>query len=90
MFDRVSPVVIGLNQSERVSSRMTGQLACNALQIALWRRKRPDNVIVRSDQDGQFCSAEYQALLKRHMLCGSMSAKGCYYDYACVEDLFLS
>ncbi|MGQ7148321.1 DDE-type integrase/transposase/recombinase, partial [Escherichia sp. SS-MK2] len=55
-----------------------------ALQMALWRRKRPRNVIVHTDRGGQYCSADYQAQLKRHNLRGSMSAKGCCYDNACV------
>ncbi|HAZ3610221.1 TPA: IS3 family transposase [Escherichia coli] len=66
------------------------QLACDALQMAQWRRKRPRNVIVHSDRGSQYCSADYQALLKRHNLRGSMSAKGCCYDNACVESFFHS
>ncbi|ANO92568.1 hypothetical protein GJ11_p01960 (plasmid) [Escherichia coli] len=42
---------------------------------------------VHSERIG-VCSAEYQALLKRHNLCGSMSTKGCCYDNACVEIFF--
>jgi putative transposase len=55
---------------------MTVQLACDVLQMVLWRRKCPENVIVHTDRGGQCCSADYQALLKRHNLLGSMSAKG--------------
>ncbi|ENF40521.1 integrase core domain protein [Escherichia coli P0304816.13] len=55
-----------------MSPRMTAQLACDALQMALWRRKRPRNVIVHTDRGGQYCSADYQAQLKRHNLRGSM------------------
>lgn len=73
-----------------MSSRMTAQLACDALQMALWRRKRPENVIVHTDRGGQYCSADYLALLKRHNLHGSMSAKGCCYDNACAESFFHS
>nr|WP_246777389.1 IS3 family transposase [Escherichia coli] len=73
-----------------MSPRMTAQLACDALQMALWRRKRPRNVIVHTDRGGQYCSADYQAQLKRHNLRGSMSAKGCCYDNACVESFFHS
>lgn len=40
--------------------RMTAQLACDALQMALWRRKCPENVIVHTDRGGQYCSADYQ------------------------------
>lgn len=39
--------------------------------------------MVHTDRGGQYCSAEYQALLKRYSLRGSMSAKGCCYDNAC-------
>lgn len=71
-----------------MSSRMTEQLACDALQMALWRRKRPKNVIVHTDRGGQYCSTDYQSLLKRHNLQGSMSARGCCYDHACAESFF--
>lgn len=54
---------------------MTAQLVCDALQMALWRRKRPDNVIVHTDRGGQYCSADYQNSLKHYSLRGSMSAK---------------
>jgi len=68
-----------------MSSRMTAQVGCDALQMVLWRRKRPENVIVYTDRGGQYCSGDYQVLLKRHNLRGSMSAKGCCYDNACTE-----
>lgn len=64
---------------------MTAQLACDALQMPPCRRKRPGNMIVHTDRGGQYCSWDYQALLKRHNLRGSKSAKGCCYDIACVE-----
>lgn len=79
VIDLWSRAIIGWS----MSSRMTAQLAGSALQMALWLRKRPENVIVHSDRGGQYCSADYQALLKRHNLHGSMSAKGCCYDNAC-------
>lgn len=86
VIDLWSRAVIGWS----MSSRMTAKLACDALQMALWRRKRPKNVIVHTDRGGQYCSADYQALLKRHSLHGSMSAKGCCYDNACAESFFHS
>ncbi|EFN7870053.1 TPA: IS3 family transposase [Escherichia coli] len=86
VIDLWSRAVIGWS----MSPRMTAQLACDALQMALWRRKRPRNVIVHTDREGQYCSADYQAQLKRHNLRGSMSAKGCCYDNACVESFFHS
>ncbi|WP_368678915.1 IS3 family transposase [Dickeya zeae] len=86
VLDLWSRAVIGWS----MSSRMTAKLACDALQMALWRRKRPKNVIVHTDRGGQYCSADYQALLKRHSLRGSMSAKCCCYDNACAESFFHS
>ncbi|HCD7234724.1 MULTISPECIES: IS3 family transposase [Klebsiella] len=86
VIDLWSRSVIGWS----MSSRMTAQLTCDALQMALWRRKRPENVIVHTDRGGQYCSSDYQTLLKRHNLRGSMSAKGCCYDNACVESFFHS
>ncbi|VFS46851.1 Integrase core domain [Budvicia aquatica] len=86
VIDLWSRAVIGWS----MSPRMTAQLACDALQMAFWRRKRPENVIVHSDRGGQYCSADYQALLKRHNLRGSMSAKGNCYDNACAESFFHS
>ena len=64
---------------------MTAQLACDALQTALWLRKRPENVIVYKGRGGHYCSTDYQSLLKRHNLQGSMSAKGYCYDNTCAE-----
>lgn len=86
VIDLWSRAVIGWS----MSSRMTAQLAHDALQMALWRRKRPQSVIVHIDREGQYCSAVYQALLNRHNLRGSMSAKGCCYDNACAESFFHS
>ncbi len=71
-----------------MSSRMTAQLACDALQMALWRRKRSQNVIVHTDRGGQYCSTDYQEWLKQHTLRSSVGTKGCCYDNACVESFF--
>ncbi|WP_169781605.1 IS3-like element ISEc16 family transposase [Escherichia coli] len=86
VIDLWSRAVIGWS----MSLRMKAQLACDALQMALWRRRRPESVIVHTDRGGQYCSGDYQALLKRHNLRGSMSAKGYCYDNACVESFFHS
>ncbi|EEV5811189.1 TPA: IS3 family transposase [Escherichia coli] len=86
VIDLWSRAVIGWS----MSPRMTAKLVCDALQMALWRRRHPENVIVHTDRGGQYCSADYQALLQRHNLRGSMSAKGCCYDNACAESFFHS
>ena len=68
VIDLWSRAVIGWS----MSPRMTVRLACDALQMALWRRKRPEIVIVHTDRGGQYCSDDYQRLLKRHNLCGKL------------------
>jgi len=69
---------------------MTADLVCDALQMALWKRKMPKSVIVHSDRGSQYCSMLYQSLLTRHELKCSMSAKGNCYDNACAESFFHS
>ncbi len=60
------------------------------MRIAMARRNYPENVIVHTDRGSQYCSEEYQALLKRHNLTDSMSAKGYCYDNACAKSFFHS
>lgn len=69
---------------------MTAQLVCDALTMALWRRRMPTGVIVHSDRGSQYCSGAYQALLDEHGLICSMSGKGNCYDNACAESFFHS
>lgn len=71
-----------------MKERMTADLVCDALQMGLWRRHRPRDVIVHSDRGSQYCSTLYQSLLQRHGLRCSMSAKGNCYDNACAESFF--
>jgi putative transposase len=84
VIDLYSRLVVGWAMSQR----MTAQLVCDALQMALWRRGMPRGVIVHSDRGSQYCSGDYQALIKAHVLLCSMSAKGCCYDNACAESFF--
>jgi transposase InsO family protein len=73
-----------------MSERMTAQLACDALQMALWCRHMPTGDIVHTDRGSQYCSGAYQALIKQHGLLYSMSAKCNCYDNACAESFFHS
>ncbi len=84
VIDLFSRMVIGWAMSDRMGT----ELACEALQMALWRRHMPKKVIVHSDRGSQYCSVKYQALLIRHDLIGSMSGKGNCYDNACAESFF--
>lgn len=86
VLDLYSRKVIGWAMSER----MTARLVCDALTMALFRRKHPKGVIVHTDRGSQYCSHDYQTLLRDHGLICSMSAKGCCYDNACSESFFHS
>jgi putative transposase len=86
MIDLYSRRVVGWAMSER----MTAELACDALTMALWRRGMPRDVITHSDRGSQYCSAVYRGLITRHGLHCSMSAKGNCYDNACAESFFHS
>lgn len=71
-----------------MAERMTADLVCAALRMALWRRRMPTGVIVHSDRGSQYCSKDYQALIAKHGLLCSMSAKGNCYDNAIAESFF--
>ncbi len=68
-----------------MSDRMTAKLVCDALQMALWRRRRPRGVIVHSDRGSQYCSSDHRRLLRDNGLLCSMSKKGNCYDNAAME-----
>ena len=85
IIDLFSRQVVGWSMSER----MTADLACDALRMAVFRRKRPKGVMVLSDRGSQCCSRAYRQLLQQHELLGSMSAKGCY-DNAGAKSFFRS
>jgi putative transposase len=76
VIDLYSRLVVGW----AMSRRMTAPLVCDALQMALWRRRKPSGVIVHSDRGSQYCSGAYQQLIREHELLCSMSAKGNCYD----------
>ena len=86
VLDLFSRMVIGW----AMDKRMKAKLVTDALQMALWRRRMPKGVIVHSDRGSQYCSKKYQALIKKHKLVCSMSAKGNPYDNACAESFFHS
>lgn len=81
VMDLYSRMVVGWAMSER----MTSQLVCDALQMALWQRKMPQNVIIHSDRGSQYCSHDYQQLLAANKLICSMSKRGDCYDNAAME-----
>jgi transposase InsO family protein len=63
-------------------------LALRALRMALTTRHPSCGLIHHSDRGSQYCSIDYQAVLRKHGLLISMSGKGNCYDNAVVETFF--
>ena len=59
IIDLFSRLVVGWAMAER----MTAELVCEALQMALWRREMPKGVMLHSDRGSQYCSGAYQNLM---------------------------
>lgn len=83
-IDLFSRAVIGWSLGENMKT----ELVLNALRMALFKRDFPTGTLIHSDRGSQYCSREYQMLLRDyHMIC-SMSAAGCCYDNAVAESFF--
>lgn len=70
------------------SDRMKKDLAITALQRAIAIRRPDPGLIHHSDRGSQYCSDEYQKILKNHGMEISMNGKGNCYDNAMVETFF--
>jgi putative transposase len=73
-----------------VSNRMKRDLAIRALEMAMALRQPPKGCIHHTDRGSQYCSNDYQKLLKKYDFEVSMSGKGNYYDNSMVETFFKS
>lgn len=75
-----------------VGDRLHRELAINALQKAIVMRRPKPGLIHHSDRGSQcgsqYCSIDYQALLRSKGIVISMSGKGNCYDNAMVETFF--
>lgn len=67
VIDLYSRLMVGWS----LSARMTATLVCDALQIALWRRHMPIDLLVHTDRGSQYCSTAYQDLLEQHARVGA-------------------
>ena len=84
VIDLYSRRVVGWS----MSSRMTAQLVCDALKMAIWQRRPDAGLIVHSDRGSQYASKAYGRLLKAQGFIGSMSRKGNCWDNAVAESFF--
>ena len=69
-------------------SRMTRQLAIDALEMALGKRQPEQGLLHHTDRGSQYASADYQKILKERGMVCSMSRKGNCHDNAVAESFF--
>jgi transposase InsO family protein len=70
------------------SSRMTRQLALDALQMVLDRQSPGNGLVHQTDRGSQYASGDYQKVLCDSRIVCSMSRKGNCYDNAVAESFF--
>jgi transposase InsO family protein len=84
VIDLFSRKVVGWS----MRSRMTAQLVCDALTMAIWQRRPAAGLIHHSDRGSQYASHKFRKLLEDYQLTGSMSRKGNCWDNAVAESFF--
>jgi transposase InsO family protein len=84
VLDLFSRHVVGWS----LNSRMSRRLIMDALQMAIWRRRPASGLLFHSDRGSQYCSADFQKMLKKHKMISSMSRKGNCWDNAVAESFF--
>jgi transposase InsO family protein len=84
IIDLFSRQVVGWS----LNSRMSRNLIMNALRMAIWRRQPLPGLMLHSDRGSQYCSNEFQKMLKTHQMMSSMSRKGNCWDNAVAESFF--
>jgi len=73
-----------------ISRRINRKLVISALRMAIGKRRPKPGLIFHADRGSQYCSAEFQKLLKNHHMICSMSRKGDCWDNAVAESFFAS
>ena len=71
-----------------VNNRMKRDLAIRALQMAVALGQPPKGCIHHTDRGSQYCSHDYQKLLRQHGFQVSLGDKGHCYDNSAVEMFF--
>lgn len=84
ILDLFSRRIVGWAMDER----MTQQLVCTALEMALGQRQPAGSLIHHSDRGSQYTSTAFQTTLAANGLTPSMSGRGNCYDNASVESFF--
>lgn len=64
VMDPYSRKIVGYS----LSSHMTTDLVCTALQVAIHTRQPPKSLIMHTDRGSQYCSQQYQDLLSKYRI----------------------
>ena len=84
VLDLYSRRVVGWSISERI----TKKLVIDALRMAVLRRRPESGLIFHSDRGSQYCSLDFQRMLKINGMVCSMSRKGDCWDNSVAESFF--
>lgn len=84
VVDLFSRQIVGWSLQEH----MRASLVTDALIMACWRRRPAAGLIFHSDRGSQYCSGEFQKMLKDWGMRSSMSRKGDCWDNAPTESLW--
>ncbi|MCC8406025.1 IS3 family transposase [Paraburkholderia sp. MMS20-SJTN17] len=84
ILDLFSRQVVGWS----LKPHMRTELVSDALRMAWFRRRPETGLIVHSDRGSQYCSAEFQDLLKSYGMQSSMSRRANCWDNAPTESLW--
>lgn len=86
VIDLFSRRVVGWSMNHK----MTRQLVCDAMKMAIDTRGDLTSAIMHTDRGSQYCSRQFQQLLKAYGIRSSMSKRGDCFDNACAESFFHS
>jgi len=84
VMDLFSRQIVGWS----LQNRMTRKLVSDALLMGIWRRRPAPGLLFHSDRGSQYCSSQFQDLLRAHNILCSMSRKGNCWDNAVMERFF--
>ena len=71
-----------------INKRMTADLVCRALNMAIKNKRPSKELIFHSDRGSQYCSHAYHKIIKQHQFTGSMSGRGNCFDNAPIESFW--
>jgi len=84
ILDLFSRQVVGWS----LDMRMSRKLIMDALRMAVWRRQPVPGLLFHSDRGSQYCSDDFQKMLKNYGMVSSMSRKGNCWDNSVAESFF--